>query len=519
MADLATRPHESRELSTATAVESFTLLDAYAGGRVAPRQQQPTLATISAGYRPKRNDGELSKPVVSRDGTIYVNGRENLAEAFEAVPGLAGALQATKRKRLTIAFPFDDPGLFIQQHFACYSATALQLYGDEHGITRIHPPTKQGGRPTHARVEAGTDEYAAALQHVKVQTSVYFCLATWEGNQPRVIFPDGAGLYRLRMTSRNSAQSLLNSLRWIAKLTGGRIAGVPFDLFHINQDVVAPDGKRRAVPVWQLVLKPPRQLSLTTGNFQEVMGAALEQGERLRMLPAPEETAEYAAIEGPDVDLDDPEPVEAVPAPAPRPTHAEVRAALRGGLCNPGEVRRIFFGRFGGGPLGEPGPRAEFLSAYTNGRCDSLSDFLEDATPHEANAMLTGAQDWVARGRAERPANVVSLQDDPARLELPDDELEPDEYPDEVDANSRGLDPEPELEDEQPAEAERPIQDDDLFTVHRQRCAALEQAKDAGQLSLAWEDVQRDSGFLGPDSVRILTGIHEARQRALGGQQ
>lgn len=535
MSDLATR--SERGQLAASPIDRFTLLDHYAGGRVAPRAQQPTLATISAGYRQKGAQGELGRPVVSRDGTIYVNGQENLAQAFEVVPGLASALQAGKRKRLTIAFPFDQPELFLQQRFACYSATALQLYGDEHSLTSIRMEGEgKAARPVHTTVLAGTDDYEAGLRLCKTNTSLYFLLAEWGEDGPRVVFPDGAGLYRLRMTSRNSAQSIVNSLRWIARLTGGRIAGVPFDLYLDQQDVVAPDGKRRRLPIWQLVLKPPKRLELTTANFQQVLGGAIEQGERLKVLPPPAESAEYAALEGPDVDLDDPEPGPTNElARQQELTPAQVKAALRGGLCNPGEMRRIFFGRFGGGPLGQPGPRAEFIAAWTQGRSDSLAEFLEDATPSEAQAMLRGAEDWTARNRAQVPANLVALSDDPSRMEPgDDDELEPgDGFPvDDAaawteDGPFDGGPSEPDASVSEPSdEGEKPEQDeseqirrDDIFTTHRERCVGLEQAKTSAQLELAWGDVARDSNYLGEDSVRILTGIYEGRKKQLGGRR
>lgn len=521
-ADLArARPVSIRRPEEGAApIDSFQILDHIAGGLVAPRQQQPTLATISAGFLQQGQNGGYSKPVVSRDGTIYVNGRQNLQAAFETVPGLAKALQATGRKRLTIAFPFDDPSLFIQQRFSRYSATALELYGDQHGITRIKTVTEEfidqrsgeirtRQKPIHEELPAGSDEYAQALEFVKTQTSVYFLLAEWKDGVARVVMPDGAGLYRLRMTSRNSINSIVNSLRWIAKLTGGRIAGVPFDLFLENHDVVSPDGKRRDVPVWQLVMRPPEQLALTTANFQAVMGNALEQGERLKVLPPPRETVEYAELEAPDIDLDmaDSRERQEQQAPASRmgPTQREVDFIKQGGQCDPARQRLNFFGSFNHTTLRDKAVRSQVIREFTNGRVDSLHDYFADASENEARALFSYCSAWWEREKARRDAPP---------------EPEPEPVPavtaawDGEDDNHDLIEPEDDvpLGDEPDSE---PEEDLDLLTLYRQRLQAIESAKDMKALGLAGHDVARDENILTATQTELLRAAYKQRRDEL----
>lgn len=501
-------------------IDNFQILDHIAGGLVAPRQQQPTLATISAGYLQPGGQGGYSKPVVSRDGTIYVNGKQNLQAAFETVPGLAKALQATNRKRLTIAFPFDDLALFIQQRFSRYSATALELYGDQDGLTRIKTVSEEvtdqrtgeiRTRPkvVHEKLPADSDEFVQALELVKTQTSVYFLLAEWKDDVARVVMPDGMGLYRLRMTSRNSINSIVNSLRWIAKLTGGRIAGVPFDLFLENQNVVGPDGKRRDVPVWQLVMKPPKQIELTTANFQVVMGNALEQGERLKVLPAPRETVEYAALEAPDIDLDIPDVNEGEPDPALTPrtvTQREIDLVARGGLCDAPRERMNFFASFNHTALRDQTTRAQVIREFTNGRCASLRDYLADATQAEARALYVHCQALAERQKTAdpepEPVPAAAAEEPPAA-----------QWTDDVsDGWGSGEDPTDE-EESVPTDQEEDL---DLLSLYRDRLRAIESAADKQALGMAGHDVARDENILTPEQIRLLREAYRKRSAEFG---
>lgn len=492
------------ELATATPIDRFRLLDAFTGGLVEPRKQQPTLATISAGYNANagKKDGKM-QPVVSRDGTIHVNGRENLAAAFDTVKGLAAALQKTNRKKLTITFPFDEPALFIQQHFTCRSASRLQVYGDHTGLTRIREAgseytDRQTGevtklaRPMHEFYPAGSDEFEALLPYVKVETSIYFFLAGWEGRQAQVLMPDGLGLYRLRMTSRNSAHNIVNSLKWISQLTGGRFAGVPFDLWHEQMEVPGPDGRRRHVPVWNLIPRPPEALALTSGNFREIFASALVQGEQLKILPPPVQTIDVAALEGPAYDaplVDGPtlegtaEEVEPDERPAITPQQQEAfNSAMRRGLCDPARSRRIFFGQYGDTILNEDGPRAVMVREYSHGKTSSLAEYLADATEREAAGIISFGQLWLNRkAEAERPARPMGrvIEGTAAPIEAPAQELwdgEPDAPEidlDDVLTSARSYDG----ETMRPAPATSPTEtvtpEDDPFQRDRDARAAL----------------------------------------------
>lgn len=376
--------------SPTAAIDGFKLLDVYAIGVSEEAPRVEALATISAGYRGRGDGNRPGNPQRSTDGTIYLH------DATGRAPGLAKALDATGRKRLTIAFPFDDPAEFIHCRFMRYSASELQAFGDETHLMVLTP-----GRG-YQRVEAGTEAYAREVATCKVGVSVYFVLSEWSKDGPEIVFPDGVGAYyRLRFTSRHSLRSILAGLRSIAQFTQGRIAGVPFDLAIDYREAADATGKKRTIPVWSIATKPPGGLRLTSRNFGDVMGMALEQGAAL-MLPAPAApTFEDALAEPPDDDLDD-TIVEGVVIG--EPSDREVELIQRGGRCNEATWRAMFFSAVRGTEFDgdESLARSIWLREYTNGQTGSLADYLHWATEREAQAMVVAASDELNRRKVAR---------------------------------------------------------------------------------------------------------------------
>lgn len=376
---------EPSELTRVSSIDTFMPLDVYSGGLSDEAPRVESIATISAGYRSKGPDGQRGQPQRSTDGTIILHDEGGRAA------GLAAALKKNGGKRLTIAFPFDDPHLFIQQRFTAYTATELQAYGDEHEITVL----KNGGWQTY---RAGTQEYDQAVQGkgVKVSVSVYFCLAEWGATGPEIIFPDGVGAYyRLRFTSRNSLRSILSTLRSIGQFSRGRIAGIPFDLAIDYREVAGSDGKKRKIPVWIISMRPPQAVRLTSGNFGAVMGQALAQGAAL-MLPSPVgETFDSAAHDGPTLDLD------AIEVIDPTPTELETVAA--GGTCDYQHWINHWHVAVHGSNYDNDDGRAAFLNAYSEGRTDSLSEFLRHATEEQASALIEAVKAEIEADHIEIP--------------------------------------------------------------------------------------------------------------------
>ncbi len=379
------------QASPTSLIDAYQILDVYAGGVSDEPARVESIATISAGFRGAGSGDRPGAPQRSRDGTIYLH------DATGRAAGLKRALDASGGKRLTIAFPFDDPRLFIHARFMRYSASALEAFGDE-----THLMVQAQGRG-YARVEAGTEEYRRQLATCKTSVSVYFCLAEWTQDGPEIVFPDGVGAYyRLRFTSRHSLRSIVSGLKSVGQFTQGRIAGVPFDLSIDYREVAGPDGKKRTIPVWTIAMKPPTGLRLSSGNFSTVMGMALEQGAAL-MLPAPEPpTLETALEDGPEADLDE----TVIEGVSREVTDEDIRLLERGGRCNVEHYRNFWHSVVRGTRLENNEARAAWMRAYTQGRNEagSLIQFLERSTDKEASEMIAAVDAMLRREQAERAA-------------------------------------------------------------------------------------------------------------------
>lgn len=350
-------------------------LDVYSRGLADETPRVDALATISCGRLV--GDGENARPAAAKKSDkqwIYIH------DPNERAPGLTVALQRGQGRRLTIAFPFDDPHQFVMMRFAEYSKSALKAYGDERQVTEIIP---QGDSAQHRTHLSGSEEYDRIVGRCKTSVSVYFALAEWADDGPRVVFPDGLGMYRLRFTSRNTLRNLLATLDQTAKMTNNRIAGIPFDLGVDFREVAAPNGKKRSIPVFTFVMAPPG--GITSRTFRTVTGTALSQGEALRMLPSPNrETWETATLDGPVGD---------------DVTAEDIAILERGGLCDKRHYTKLWHAMVRDTSLASKEGRAAFLDEVSEQRFDSLSLFLDQASESDAALLIECARDYlVERG-------------------------------------------------------------------------------------------------------------------------
>ena len=366
-------------------------LDVYAGGLSEEAPRVDAIATISCGRLVE------GKPRAARRDDkqwIFVH------DPNDRAIGLTQALQAGDGRRLTIAFQFDDPAQFIQQRFTEYTASALKVYGDEKRITEIIVHG-EGNRASaeHRTFDAGTPDYERLVQRCKVNVSVYFALAEWSPEGPRVTFPDGLGLYRLRFTSRNSLRNLLATIDYVAKFTRGRVAGIPFNLGVDFREVARSTGIKTTIPVFTFTMAPPG--GITSLTFRSLTGQALAQGANLHMLPPTVETWETATMDGPVGD-----------------DITEEQAAIleRGGKCDKRHYTKLWHALVRDTSLASKEGRAEFLDRHTDMRFDSLSLFLDQATESEASFLIECARDYlVERGELTAADDVDDDDDTPAK--------------------------------------------------------------------------------------------------------
>jgi len=336
--------------------EPLTVLDPYAGP-VSVEGRWDSLATISAGYR----DAASGRPVVSRDGRIYVSGDAGRAS------GLRAELEASECKEITIALVHEPRDGGVQQRYTRYSATALEAHGDEAGITLI------GAGGARRFVEPGDSDWEAVRRSCKAETFLYFALARWTP-EPQVVFPDGFGLYRLRMTSRASARALMAQLDRLGRFTGGRVAGIPLTASISYQDLTGPDGKRRNCPVWQFVMRPPQTMAMSARQVGTALHAGLREADALA-LPAPDPVFDLETA----VDLDE----------------SDV-ASLASPAIDKGHATKSYFSITAGTPYAEAEGRAALISEHTSGALTSLSAFLDAASPDEVLDLMAFAAQKVA---------------------------------------------------------------------------------------------------------------------------
>jgi hypothetical protein len=369
-------------------IDTFQPLDKYAGGLSHEAPRVPWLATISAGYLDTSREPPIPRASRQPDQKWIHMAPDDRARA----PGLYQLLEAGAFRTLEIAVASDQPEDFLQQRFEQRTATRLVAYGDEHQITEIVVrEVRQNNRtvvvPEPRRVyHAGSPEYAEKARQCNVVGSFFFVPARWKGNEPSMFFPDGLGVYRLRFTSRNSLREIMGSLRQLSNLTSGRLAGLPLRLTLDWREVADPTGTNRTIGVWSLRFVPPSSLELTPRIWRDLASSALAEGETMR-LPVPNlETVEDAA-DTVDVDLD-------------APTAPQLRALKSGPPCDQRFYQQAWFARVKGSPLDSDDARATFIHTYTEGRFDSLSAFLQQATEGEAAGLLSAAGAAVQSARS-----------------------------------------------------------------------------------------------------------------------
>lgn len=389
---------DTGEIMTTTAgardaAREFRMLDVYESGQPL-EEKAPWLGTISAGFK-----NDKGYPQASRDGTIYASGN---------CPNLQEILKANGGKKLTIALLSNDLTELIHQHYVLYSATRLLAHGDMFEMVVYEELDRKTpkGESIYVRQVYGADthpeEYAAWRARCKAAWDMFFTVAVWKEDVTASIeFPDGVGQYRLRSTSRHSRASVQNKLRLIQRITGGQIAGIPLDLTLQYYDVADGQGTRRNIPVWDVALQPPGGVRLASGNFGGILGAAVEEMRKMRVLalPAPATAEDYERAEARDVGAIL-EPIVAV-----EPTAAELAAvSTPGAPCNPRDVQAAWFATVDGSFLDSEAARSTFIAKHTHTRTASLAEFCETATVEEAEALITAARHAVLeRERTEAP--------------------------------------------------------------------------------------------------------------------
>lgn len=339
------------------------------------------IATVSAGTK-----NAQGTPQVSRDGTIYV-------DEPEQAPGLAAALADNDHKALQIAWPYDEPAANFDQRFVRYSRTKLEVYGDADKLVDM-----TGKEPRTVTREQDEEAYLALRGTCAVNYSFFFVLAEWSDDGPRLVFPDGFAVYRLRTTSRNSALSLISSMETIRGLTDGQLAGVPFMLSLQNYNTTDAHGMQRTVPRWIARMKPPGTLTLTGADFRHALAAGVKRGKELRLPPAFDSVDDLMTVTVHD-------------------DAAGELQAIEG--TSPARMRQEFFGAAQGTKLVDAEARAAWLRERTG--YDSLAELVESVTHEQWAELLAEVQAYShEQGLRDKVAEQIADGEQPPEPSLPD---------------------------------------------------------------------------------------------------
>ena len=354
------------------------------------------LGTITAGYKELSREGKPMPPRISKDGEIYVHCKtfkrlDSQTGEVRDVPEAAGLIERLKangNRWLRIALASNNLHDVFHQRLARYSATRLEVVGDQHRLVEV---TRDGEWLVH---EAGTAKYRELAKTCKAEYSIYFVLADYVDGGVRMEMPDGLGYYRIRTTSKNSARRFLELWNLLRRYTADpqtgepRLVGVPIDVSLAKEEVVTPEGVRREVFVWQFEMHLPDGKPITSRVLPSVMKAAISEAKRLSLPSTPPDLGEDDIIEVIDEDGD---PVEDV----------------LDKQCDAAHYTRAWHAAVAGTPYESEEGRRGWISQYTDGRFDSLSEFLKQASEDVALQMLNTIRE-----------DVKALKQKPGRDEL-----------------------------------------------------------------------------------------------------
>jgi hypothetical protein len=367
--------------------EDFVILSPHSATGVRDDTDAPRInciATISAGFK-----NERKLPDRSKNGEFYINGKPH--KEFCDAPGLEEAAKANDYKRLTVVFPSDRKNDFIQQRFTEYSATALKTFGDQHSVTEIVDTgrKKKVGNEMKPEMErhihdVGTPEYAAAIARCRVSYSVYFVLAQWTPSGANIYYPDGVGLYRIRFTSPKSMDAFRFAADYTKRMTGGVLAGIPFDIFLEQKEGADADGVRRKSWIWQARTSAAAGGAIDAAMYRQLATHGQQQVQMMQLQAPEPETIETAIADAALATVIDDDAVEGEvlsneSQADPEPPKIETDEPK----IDVAEARRRFFALAKGTWFETDEGRALFCWNASSQQTKSLKEILETLTNQE----------------------------------------------------------------------------------------------------------------------------------------
>ena len=176
---------------------------------------------------------------------------------FFVCPPEVRAVYGDRPKRLNIAFHSDNLEEVFPQYYKRYGkSTGLVCKGDGETANRINPETKE-----FEEIEClGRECEFYKNNKCKQIGNLYFMIRG----------VNRFGVYQLDTSSYNSILNINGGIEYAKKLTGGRLAMLPFFLDVIPQEV-NPDGKKKTVWVLRLEADITKMIQAMEAKVGEVL--------------------------------------------------------------------------------------------------------------------------------------------------------------------------------------------------------------------------------------------------------
>lgn len=130
----------------------------------------------------------------------------------------------TKPKRLPVRLLFDDISLNFQCRYTCYNGRTLFCHGDGENASRLGNNSKR--KIVSCPCERKEKDYKGENGDGKGACKINGTLSVLIDCEAASI----GGVWKFRTTGYNSTAGILGSLQLIYSITGGLLAGIPFDM-------------------------------------------------------------------------------------------------------------------------------------------------------------------------------------------------------------------------------------------------------------------------------------------------
>jgi hypothetical protein len=296
-----------------------------------------------------------------------------------------------KPRSLPVRLVYNDPELNFQSRYVCFKGKNLWCSGDGEQACRREPSGNMQERTCPCELQ--NPEYAGTADRPKCKI-----------NGTLSVMIDGVakvgGVWKLRTTSYNSVVGITSSLSLISTLTGGIVAGLPFDLTLRPKTAIVPTSGQSTL-VWVVGIE-------YRGTVEDLQSIAYERAKNQALYYAKMDQIEHQArkliVHDPSI-IDVTEAKDIIEEFYPEQAALELQRGQGGNAPNStgnqtqGQAQPGPESGTDGGNITEPAVNAEPANAGTEATpADKKPDDLLNGAICHALFHLDGARDrWAER--------------------------------------------------------------------------------------------------------------------------